>query len=115
MLRRLLTMFATAFLVLGCLFGVASAGAGTGESAATASNTPAIAARASIRGTLNQDVPDGGVTQRADEDDAPDRAIRIGTAFRWPEPASTLLSHADAGIGPTHRPCASPPRAPPAA
>lgn len=116
MLRRLPTMLATAFLALACLQGIPSAGAGTGEPAVTAWNAPEIAASASSRGILNQDAPDGGVNQRADEDDAPDRVSRVSTACQWPQPASSpLLGRADAGIGPTHSPCASPPRAPPAA
>jgi hypothetical protein len=119
MFRRAPTIFATAFLALAFLLGIPAAGGGLGEPVAmagnaTAGNTTVIATGASIRGTLNQQSPDGGVNQRSDEDD--DRVIRISFAVPSPHPLTCASWGLAADVvGPTHRPCAFPPRAPPAA
>jgi hypothetical protein len=116
MFRRTPALLATALLALACLFGAPTVGAGAAEPFATTLDASAGAIGGSIRGSLDQQDPDGGVNQRADEDDTPVRPVRVSSSIHWPYPvASARCDHAAATIAPTHRSCASPPRAPPTA
>ena len=116
MLRRTFLGFLPAFLALAFLCGTPGASIGGPGASATSWNTQAAAAPVA-RGNLTQDVPDGAVNQRADEDDAPDdRIVRVVTAIVWPDSALAARTlHASERAGATHRPCAAPPRAPPTA
>jgi hypothetical protein len=119
--RAYLSFFPAALLALAFLFGTPGATMGGLEaSAATSSATSWSAPTASApvaRGNLTLDFPDGAINPRADQDDTPDdRILRVVTAIIWP--ATTLearlldtVEHA----GPSHPPCAAPPRAPPTA
>jgi hypothetical protein len=117
MLRRALLSFLPATLVaLAFLCGTPGASMGGPEASATSWSAPAASAPVA-RGNLSQDFPDGAINPRADQDDTPDdRILWVVTAIIWP--ASTFdarlldtIEHA----GPSHRPCAAPPRAPPTA
>lgn len=114
--RAYLSLLPAALLALAFLFGTPGASMGGPEASATSWTAPAASAPVA-RGSLTQDLPDGAINPRADQDDTPDdRILRVVTAIIWP--ASTFearlldtIEHA----GPSHRPCAAPPRAPPTA
>jgi hypothetical protein len=115
MLRRALLGFLPALLALAFLFGTPATGIDAPE-AAVSSWKITDAHRAVARGHLIEDDNDGSASQSADEDDSPDdRIVRVVTAIIWPQSAldpSVLVSNT---VGPSHPPCAAPPRAPPAA
>jgi hypothetical protein len=125
MLRRALLSIVPAFLALAFLCGMPASSFGEPEASATSWNGGVS------RGNPTQNIP-GGLKQSADEDDSPhdriirtladdddgtdDRIVRIATAVIWPAPALDALSVETSDTsGPTHRPCAAPPRAPPIA
>jgi hypothetical protein len=108
-----------AFVALMFLCGTSAASLGGPETGVATWTTDASAA-ASIpvaRGNLTEEIPDGALGQRADQDDNPDdRIVRIATSIVWPDSALRAPPlAADESIRPTHRPCAAPPRAPPTA
>lgn len=132
MLRRALQSFVPAFLALAFLCGMPVAGIG-GLEANAAPSIASVADAPVAHGNLTQDVvPGGTLSQSADEDDTPDdrfnrtvtddddstddRVVRIAVAVIWPTSALDAPSFDTSGVtGPTHRPCAAPPRAPPIA
>jgi hypothetical protein len=116
MLRRAFLSFVPAFLALAFLCGTPGSSIGGPEAGATSWST-GTATTPVARGSLTQDIPDGAVNQSADEDDTPDaRIVRVVTAVIWPASAlSARILHASDRAGPSHRPCAAPPRAPPTA
>ena len=116
MLRRAFLSFLPAFLALVFLCGTPGTSIGGPEaSAATTSSSTGIAVAPAARGSLTQDVPDVAFNQQADEDDIPDdRIVRTVVAIVWPDSAlQARILHASDRAGRSHRPCASPPRAPP--
>jgi hypothetical protein len=130
MLRRALSSFVPAFLALAFLCGTPATSIGGQEASATAWNFGASSSPIT-RGNLAQDVPGGALKQSADEDDSPDdrivrtvtddedssdRVVRLIIAVIWPASELDAPSTDTSGVaGPTHRPCAAPPRAPPIA
>jgi hypothetical protein len=128
MLRRALLSIVPAFLALAFLCGAPATSFGDGEASVTSWNAGMMPVS---RGNPVQNIP-GVLKQSADEDDSPDdriirtladdddgtddRIVRIAAAVIWPAPALDALS-VETGdtAGPTHRPCAAPPRAPPIA
>ncbi len=116
MFRRAFLGFLPAFLALAFLCGTPGTSLG-GPEVRTTSRNAAAATAPVARGNLTQDIPDGAVNQRADEDDNPDdRVVRLVTAIVWPDSAlSVRILRAGERAGATHRPCAAPPRAPPTA
>ena len=117
MLRRATLSLFPAILALAFLFAAPAVSAGTSHQSASASNADIGARSPVIRGCLSQEIPELAFSQRADEDDTPDdRIVRVVTAVVWPHAALKGRFVRAAGIiGPTHRPCAAPPRAPPTA
>lgn len=116
MLRRAFLGFIPAILALVFWFGAPSASVGAPEP--MASSWKADAAWSLVaRGNSTQDSSDSSISQSADQDDSPDeRLIRIASTITWPAPARHGLTVAiNDLVGPTHRPCAAPPRAPPSA
>ena len=117
MLRRATLSLFPAIFALAFLFAAPAVSAGTSHQSASASSADTGARPPVIRGSLSQEIPDVAFHQRADEDDTPDvRIVRVITAIVWPHATlkGRFLRTAGA-IGPTHRPCAAPPRAPPTA
>jgi hypothetical protein len=116
MLRRASLGFLPALLALALLCGTPGTSLGGPEASATSWNAAATTAPVA-RGDLTQDIPDGAVNQRADEDDNPgDRIVRLVTAIVWPDTAlSVRILLANERPGKTHSPCAASPRAPPTA
>jgi hypothetical protein len=116
MVRRALLGFLPGFLALAFLCGTPATTIGGPETSATSWNT-AAATTPVARGSLTQDVADVAVNQSADEDDTPDaRVVRVVSAVIWPDSAlAARILHVNDRAGPSHRPCASPPRAPPTA
>jgi hypothetical protein len=114
--RALLTLFP---LVLAALTLVsATPGASRGETQAAAGWSSAAELVSVVHRNLAQDVSDDDtVSQRADVDDDPaERIIRVAVAFVWPGSQSEeRILRASERAGPTHRPCAANPRAPPTA
>jgi hypothetical protein len=96
-------------------FSTASSGA---TSSSAASWNARTAATPIARGSLTQDLPDGALNPRADQDDTPDDRIiiRVVSTIVWPGSAleARILDPGERA-GPSHRPCAAPPRAPPTA
>ena len=119
MLRRASLSLFPAILALAFLFVMPGVSAGSFQPGATAAASSAdVGAHAAvIRGSLSQEIPDVAFSQRADEDGTPDdRIVRVVTAVVWPHAAlKGRFLRTAVIIGPTHRPCASPPRAPPTA
>jgi hypothetical protein len=116
MLRRAFLTLLPAFVALVFLCGTPGTSIGSSEiSAATTSSSASIAIPGVARGSLTQDVPDVAFNQQADEDDVPDdRVVRSVVTIVWPASAfQTRILHASHRAGPSHEPCASPPRAPP--
>ena len=131
MLRRALLSIVPAFLALAFLCGAPATSFG-GPDASAISWTFGTSSSPATRGNLAQDIPGGAIKQSADEDDTPDdriirivtdddesiddRLVRIGISVIWPASALDAPSTDTSGMaGPTHRPCAAPPRAPPIA
>jgi hypothetical protein len=116
MFRRTFLGLLPAFLALVFLCGTPATSIGGPEASAatwgTASAPPPVA-----RGKLTQDVADVSVYQSADEDDTPDdRVVRVVSSVVWPDSAlAARFLRARDRAGPSHRPCAAPPRAPPTA
>jgi hypothetical protein len=119
MIRRALLGLLPALLALAFLTGTPSTSMGGPEASATSSSAEAPIAPAvpAARGSLNQDVPDGALNARADEDDtSDDRIIRVVSAIVWPSSArETRTLTASERAGPSHHPRAAPSRAPPTA
>ena len=117
MLRRAFLTVVPALVALAFLCGTpgTSIGGGPETTASTTSSSAGIAAAPAARGSLTQDLPDVAFNQQADEDDTPDaHVVRTIVSIVWPD--STLQScilHESDQAGPSHQPCASPPRAPP--
>jgi hypothetical protein len=116
MLRRAFLSFVPAVLALAFLCGTPGTSVGGPEASAT-SWIAGVATAPVARGNLTQDIPDGAINQRADQDDNPDdRIVRLATTIVWPDSAlRARILGANDTVGPTHRPCAAPPRAPPTA
>ena len=116
MLRRAFLSLFPAFLALAFLCGTPGTSMGGPEASATSWSTGA-ATTPVVRGGFTQDIPDSAVNQRADEDDTPTTASSaLVTAIVWPDSAREARTlHASDRAGARHRPCAAPPRAPPAA
>lgn len=112
--RALLTLFP---LVLAALTLVSvTPGASRGD--AQAAGWSNAAELISVHSNLAQDVSDDDtVSQRVDVDDDPDeRTIRVAAAIVWPDfQSEERVLRASERAGPTHRPCAAHPRAPPTA
>jgi hypothetical protein len=127
MFRRAFLSLLPACLALVFLCGTPAIGFGGPEASATSwgaksrdaksGGATGTAPLAVVRGKLTQDVADVSVYQSADEDDAPDdRIARVVSAVVWPDPAlDARFLRASDRAGPSHRPCAAPPRAPPTA
>jgi hypothetical protein len=116
MLRRAFAMLLPALVALVFLCGTPGTSIGGPEaSATTTSSRSGIAIAAAARGSLSQDLPDAAFNQQADEDDVPDdRVLRTVVTIVWPDSAlQSRILHASDRAGPSHEPCASPPRAPP--
>ena len=117
MLRRAFLTVLPALVALVFLCGTPAAGIGGGPetNASTTFSSTGIATPPAARGSLTQDLPDVAFNQQADEDDSPDaHVVRTVVSIVWPD--STLQSctlHESDQAGPSHQPCASPPRAPP--
>ncbi len=117
MLRRATLSLFPAILALALLFAAPAVSAGSLQPGVSASSADIGARPPIIRGSLSQEIPDVAYNPRADEEDTPDaRIVRVVTTIVWPQAAlkGRLLRTAGT-IGPTHRPCAAPPRAPPTA
>jgi hypothetical protein len=116
MLRRAFSTLLPALVALVFLCGTPGTSIGGPEaSATTSSSSTGIAVVGATRGSLTQDIADVAFNQQADEDDVPDdRVVRTVVNIVWPDSAlqSRLLQESDRA-GPSHQPCASPPRAPP--
>jgi hypothetical protein len=131
MFRRAFLSLLPACLALVFLCGTPAIGFGGQEASATSWGAKSWGAKswdaksggatgtapAVVRGKLTQDVADVSVYQSADEDDTPDdRIARVVSAVVWPDPAlDARFLRASDRAGPSHRPCAAPPRAPPTA
>lgn len=116
MLRRAFLTLLPALVALMFLCGTPSTSIGGPEaSATTTSSSTGSAIAAAARGSLTQDVPDVAFNQQADEDDIPDdRVVRTVVTIVWPDSAlQSRILHESDRAGPSHQPCASPPRAPP--
>jgi hypothetical protein len=118
--RAYLSFLPAALLALAFVFGTPGVSMGGPASATTSSATswsgPAASAPVA-RGSLTLDFPDGAINPRGDQDDTPDdRILRVVTAIIWPDSTfeARLLDTIE-HAGPSHRPCAAPPRAPPTA
>lgn len=114
MFRRAFLGIAPAILALAFWFGAPGASGGAPEP--TASPWKADAAWSLVaRGNSAQDTSDSPISQSADQDDSPDdRVIRTVTTITWPAIACYVRTGANSHlVGPTHRACAAPPRAPP--
>jgi hypothetical protein len=116
MIRRALLALLPALLALAFLTGTPGTSLGGPEASATSWSGKVPIAPAA-RGSVNQDVPDGALNPRADEDDtSDDRIIRVVIAIVWPPSArETPTLSASERAGPSHRPRAAPSRAPPPA
>jgi hypothetical protein len=114
--RALLTLFPLLLAALTFLSGTPSAL--QIDTHASAASTGAVVESISIaQGDVAPDDLDDHFTQRVDQDDDPDeRIIRVAVAVKWSQPASNArVLRASECAGPTHRSCASHPRAPPTA
>jgi hypothetical protein len=64
--------------------------------------------------SLGEEPGDGGLNRRTDDQDEPDRVVRVGAPISWPEPTSApCCRFTGLGATRTHRACAAPPRGPP--
>lgn len=115
MLRRASLSLVPTLLALAFLCGTPATSVGGPETSAASWSTGT--ASPVVRGNLTQDVPDIVANQFADEDDTPQaQIVRVVTTLEWPTPAHDApIGGSDGVVGPTHRPCAAPPRAPPTA
>lgn len=116
MLRRALFGLYPALLVaLVFLCGTPGTSVG-GPQAEASSQNARIGSVAVAYRDLNADVPDGAISQFADDDNHDTPIDRVLVTVIWPAPAfnSRILPQSDRA-GPTHRPCAAEPRAPPTA
>jgi hypothetical protein len=116
MFRRALLGFIPAVLALAFLCGTPAASGAAPESMASSWKADA-AWSLFARGNATQDISDISISPSADQDDSPDdRVVRLVTTIIWPQSAfSARPALRDDLAGPTHRPCAAPPRAPPSA
>jgi hypothetical protein len=116
MFRRAVLSCLPAFLALAFLCGTPATSVGGPQAGATAWGATSVTTPV-VRGKLTQDVADVSVNQSADEDDTPDdRIVRVVSAVIWPDPAlNARFLRASDRAGPSHPPCAAPPRAPPTA
>jgi hypothetical protein len=114
MLRRALLCLLPAVLALAFLTGTPGASDAAPAASTAASRTDAQRIPI-IRGSLTQEIPDGSLSQHADEDDPDDRVVRVGTKIQWGDAAlrGRVVSTADIAR-PSHPPGADRPRAPPA-
>ncbi|MBX9775008.1 MAG: hypothetical protein K2Y71_11425 [Xanthobacteraceae bacterium] len=116
MLRRSFSTLLPALLALVFLCGAPGTSIGGPETRATATSSGTSSAMApAVRGGLTQDVADVAFNQQADEDDIPDdRVVRTVVTIVWQDLAiQSRILHESDRAGPSHQPCASPPRAPP--
>jgi hypothetical protein len=116
MFRRALLGFIPAVLAVIFLCGTPAASGTAPESMASSWKDDA-GWSLFARGNATQDISDISISPSADQDDNPDdRVVRIVTTIIWPQCAlSVRLARRDGFVGPTHHPCAAPPRAPPSA
>jgi hypothetical protein len=118
MLRRAFLTLLPALVALVFLCGTPGTSIGGPEASATTTpSSTSFAIKSAARGSLTQDIADVAVNQQADEDDVPDdRVVRTVVTIVWPDSAlQSRILHASDRAGPSHEPCASPPRAPPTA
>jgi hypothetical protein len=115
--RALLTLFPLLLVVLTLVSGTPGAPRGEAQANAASSSSVGAAFVSTVSSDLAQDDPDRAVGQSVDQDDSPDdRIIRVAVAIVWPDSAfKARILHASERAGPSHRPCAAHPRAPPIA
>jgi hypothetical protein len=103
----------SALLALSLLTGV-PAHAVAGVATASAEWNGGAGAAPVASPSLGEEPGDGGLNRRTDDQDEPDRVVRVGAPISWPEltsaPCCRLAGH---GAIFTHRACAAPPRGPP--
>lgn len=114
--RALLGLFPALLTALVFLCGTPGVSLGN-EQAGAASWGAGVTAVAVAHGGLTTDPPDGATSQAADEDDIHDLPIvGVVVEFMWPDAAfEPQILNPSERAGPTHRPCAADPRAPPTA
>jgi hypothetical protein len=121
MVRRALFGFCPALLTaLVFLCGTPNASIGGSQVEAAAWNSrvaPApIATRDLSTRDLCADILDNAIDQLADDDNHDTPVDRVAAAVVWPVSAfERQILHPSDRAGPTHRPCAADPRAPPTA
>jgi hypothetical protein len=121
MVRRALFGFCSALLMaLVFLCGTPNASIGGPQVEAAFWNSrvaPApIATRDLSTRDLSAEILDGAIDQLADDDNHDTPVDRVATAVVWPISAfEPQILHPSDRAGPTHRPCAADPRAPPTA
>jgi hypothetical protein len=112
MLRRAWLIILPAILTLAFLMGTPVTGTAGPDPGAQSARFWSISAY----GNFNSE-PDPVVSLRTDQDDpSDDRVAQTASTVTWPDTAPELAIVGGATVvGPTHRPCAAPARAPPIA
>jgi hypothetical protein len=114
--QALLTLYPLLLVLLTLVSGAPGAPRGDAQVSA-ASSVGAAVVVAAASSNLAQDDPDQAVGQSVSQDDDPnDRIIHLAVAMVWPDDApGERTLHTSERAGPSHRPCAAYPRAPPIA
>ena len=113
-IRRILISLVPALAALTLLTGAPAHS--TSGIEATSAHWNTAAPKASVKRAFHEETDDSTLNGRADDQDDPDRIVRIASEISWPSfaarPAPWRLVQS---VQRTHSPCAAPPRGPPTA